>query len=132
MAFIKTPNDDLNSTMQSGYIKFRLPDNAKVYVAYDSRATSLPNWMRGFTYTGKNIYTSLASQNYLKIYSKAYLKDDYVDLGGNYASGSSSEYRSNYIVFYDQPVDYSATNPAVRWVRFQETTMQVGRLLHRP
>ncbi len=102
MTLIKTPNDDRNVTMPTGYMKFQLVDNATVYVAYDRRATSLPNWMSGFTYTGNNIYTSLASQAYLKIYSKAYQKDDYVDLGGNYAPGSSSEYRSNYVVFYGQ------------------------------
>ena len=101
MTLIKTPNEELNVTTPSGYIKFQILDNATVYVAYDRRATSLPDWMSGFTYTGDNIYTSLDSQDYLKIYSKTYLKDDYVDLGGNYAPGSSSEYRSNYVVFYD-------------------------------
>jgi len=129
MTLIKTPNNDLNVTRPSGYITFQLLDNATVYVAFDRRATSLPDWMSGFTYTGKNIYTSLASQDYLKIYSKSYLKDDCVDLGGNYALGSSSEYRSNYVVFYGQEVAPPPPPPSSGGCtldgNFQETTIQV-------
>jgi hypothetical protein len=82
--------------------------------------------MSGFTYTGKNIYTSLASQDHLKIYSKTYLKNDYVDLGGNYAPGSSSEYRSNYVVFFDQTAMTSPPSGCALDANFQETTLQFG------
>ena len=127
MTLIKTPNDERSITMPTGYIKFQLLNNAMVYVAFDRRATSLPQWMSGFTYTGNNIYTSLASQDYLKIYSKAYLKNDYVDLGGNYAPGSSSETRSNYVVFYGQAGTAPGLSGGCTLVgNFQETTMQAG------
>jgi hypothetical protein len=56
--------------------------------------------MSGFTNTGDTIKTSLSSQGYLKVYKKSYTAGTCVDLGGNKAPGSSSEDRSNYIVFY--------------------------------
>ncbi len=100
MTAIKTPNKDQARIDESNYLKYTMPYDAKVYVAFDRRATALPSWMDGFTFTGEEIYTSLASQNYLKVYSKTYYEGDCVDLGANYAPGSSKEYRSNYFVFY--------------------------------
>lgn len=126
LALIKTPNDELYSTMSTGYMKFQLVDDATVYVAYDSRATGLPNWMDGFSDTGEVISTSLASQNHLKVYSKDFYAGDCVDLGGNYAPGSSSEYRSNYVVFYGQEGISPPPSDCSLDTSFQETTMQVG------
>jgi len=133
MTLIKTPNDERKVTMATGYIKFQSPDDTTVYVAYDRRASSLPDWMSDFTYTGENIYTSLASQGYLKIYSKAYKKGNYVNLGGNYAPGSSSENRSNYVVFYDLEETYGQTGTSTPIdsgckldANFQKTTIETG------
>ena len=100
MIAIKTPDEDQVRIDDSNYLKFTMPYDATVYVAFDRRATDLPNWMDSFTFTGEEISTSLASQNYLKIYSKTYYEGDCVDLGGNYAAGSSSELRSNYIAYF--------------------------------
>jgi hypothetical protein len=88
-------------TDPSGYFKFEKPHNVTVYVAFDRRATSLPTWMSGFTDTGDTIKTSLSSQGYLKVYRRAYVAGECVDLGGNHAPGSSTGDRSNYIVFYE-------------------------------
>ena len=131
LALIKTPNDDLNLTTASGYLKFEMPADGKVFVAFDRRVTTLPAWMSGFTYTGKDIFTTLASQDHLRVYSKPYNEGDCVDLGANHAPGSSDEYRSNYVVFYGQE---GATPPppppppagCTLDDKFQETTMQVG------
>jgi len=70
-------------------LTFELFSDVTVYVAYDSRATSLPNWMSGFTYTGNNIYTSLSTQPHLKVYSKSYFEGDCVNFGANKAPGFS-------------------------------------------
>ena len=123
---IKTPNDDRSDTTPTGYMKFSMPIDGKVFVAYDSRATSVPNWMSGFSDTRKIISTSLATQGYLRVYSKAYNAGECVDLGGNYAIGSSSENRSNYIVFYG--VEGTPLPPADCALddNFQETSMTVG------
>jgi hypothetical protein len=100
MEAIITPNDDRNRTDASGYLTFTMPYDGTVYVAYDSRATSLPNWMNGFIDTGDVIETSLSTQPYLNIYSRAYEQGDIVNLGANKATGFVGDTVSNYIVFY--------------------------------
>ena len=97
---ILTPNDERNNTVASGYLTFAMPEEGVVYVAYDSRATSLPNWLRGFSNTGKRIYTSLSTQPYLKVYQKSYAAGATVNLGANKATGFSGGTVSNYLVFY--------------------------------
>ncbi|MCP5004672.1 MAG: hypothetical protein GY941_12150, partial [Planctomycetes bacterium] len=102
---IKTPNDDRNLTAASDYLTFELLSNTTVYVAYDRRATSLPNWMSGFTDTGDTINTSLSSQQYLKVYSKNFLSGECVDLGANKAAVFSGGTVSSYVVFYGSAAD---------------------------
>jgi hypothetical protein len=100
MESIILPNNDRNRTDASGYLKFTMPDDGVVYVAYDSRATRRPNWLNGFFDTGDVIQTSLSTQPYLKILSREYQKDAIVDLGANKAPGFSGRTVSNYVVFY--------------------------------
>ena len=100
---IKTPNNERKSQQNIGYLIFEMPMDGNVYVAFDSRASSLPSWMDKFEYTGYHVRTSLGSQPFLKIYSKAFSAGDCVNLGGNYGPGSSTENRSNYMVFYGTP-----------------------------
>jgi hypothetical protein len=100
METITTPNDDRNRTDASNYLNFEMPFDGTVYVAYDSRAASLPNWLRSFTYTGYNINTSLSSQPYLRVYGKPFTAGDCVNLGANKAAGFAGDTVSNYIVFY--------------------------------
>ena len=103
---IKTPNDDRNLTDSSGYLTFEMPYDGVVYVGFDPRATSLPDWMSGFAYTGDVIGTSLVGQDYLNIYSMSYNSGDCVDLGANKAAGFSG-WASHYIVFYGEDGDSS-------------------------
>ncbi|MCP5004882.1 MAG: hypothetical protein GY941_13205, partial [Planctomycetes bacterium] len=70
---IKTPNDDRNLTAASDYLTFELLNDGTVYVAYDRRATSLPDWLNGFADTGDIINTSLGTQQFLKVYSKNFI-----------------------------------------------------------
>ncbi|OPX33584.1 MAG: hypothetical protein B1H11_12265 [Desulfobacteraceae bacterium 4484_190.1] len=42
--WIKTENDDKGNTYAS-FLKFSIPQTSTVYVAYDSRATCLPDWL---------------------------------------------------------------------------------------
>ncbi|MCP5004818.1 MAG: hypothetical protein GY941_12885 [Planctomycetes bacterium] len=46
---IKTPNDERNNTQSSGYMKFEMPFDGYVDIAFDSRLTTLPTWASGFT-----------------------------------------------------------------------------------
>ena len=100
MDMIKTPNDDLSCTDASGYLTLQMPCDGTVYVAFDRRASVLPDWMSGFGNTGDDISTSLSTQGYLNVFSRSYMTGVCTDFGCNHAPGSSDEYRSNYIVFY--------------------------------
>jgi hypothetical protein len=122
MKTIKTPNDDRNLTTASGYMTFKMSEDGTVYVAYDSRAISEPDWMNGFIDTGDIIETSLSTQPSLKIYSKNYNAGDCINFGANKAPGFSGGIVSNYIVFYGNggPVDCNLDN------KFEETMIDVG------
>ena len=131
---ILTPNDGRNSTKASGYLTFVMQDEGMVYLAYDSRATSLPNWMDGFSATGERIYTSLSSQLYLVIFQKWYAAGATVNLGGNKATGFSGGTVSNYLVFYqtgiEDPGDSTSTTPATPALtigsKFTQTVIRKG------
>ncbi|BBO77631.1 hypothetical protein DSCW_50480 [Desulfosarcina widdelii] len=127
MEAIITPNDDRNSTDASGYLTFTMPYDGTVYVAYDSRATSLPNWMSDFVDTGDVIKTSLSTQPSLKIYCCNYSKGEIVNLGGNKAAGFSGDTVSNYLVFYSNSVGGTTTTiDGVLSSQFAETTLTSG------
>jgi len=99
---IRTPNDERKNNSASGYIRFTTPVSWWVYILFDSRSTSIPNWLSGWERYTKypDIKTSLATQPGLKMYRKMFNAGQCVDLGGNYGPGSSNEYRSNYVVVY--------------------------------
>jgi hypothetical protein len=97
---IRTVNDERSNTSASGYIRFSNPVNWWVYVLFDSRSSAIPGWLKGWELRSEKITTSLSSQPYLKVYRKQFDAGQCVDLGGNYASGSSIETRSNYVVVY--------------------------------
>ncbi|MFZ0612312.1 MAG: hypothetical protein WAM73_08755 [Desulfobacterales bacterium] len=124
MDTIITPNDERNLTISSNYITLTMSDDSMVYVAYDSRAISEPDWMNGFIDTGDIIKTSLSSQPSLKIYSKNYTAGDCVNFGANRARGFVGNTVSYYIVFYGKgggvPIDCALNN------KFEKTTMKLG------
>jgi hypothetical protein len=80
---------------------FNMPSDGTLYVAYDSRATRLPDWLAGFVDTGDSLLTSLSSQPALKIYSQAFFKGDCINLGANKGAGFEGAKASNYMVFYE-------------------------------
>ncbi len=100
MPMIRTPNDERNLTLPADYLKFLMPFDGTVYVAYDSRAVSLPYWMDGFADTGDAIQTSLATQPFLMIYAKPFATGDCVTLGTNKADGFTGDTVSNFILSY--------------------------------
>ena len=53
------PNDQRAATDATDYLEFAVPSYSTVYVAFDSRFTELPNWLRKFTKLNKAIKTSL-------------------------------------------------------------------------
>jgi hypothetical protein len=94
--WIMTAEDDAGAT-SSNFLSFDIDRDAGVYVAYDSRATSLPNWMSGFAASGMQIPIVGHPQiSALEVYQADYSAGT-VTLGGNQAIGSSGA-GSNYIV----------------------------------
>ncbi len=87
LLWIKTANDDKDST-ENNFLTFQVNREASVYVAYDDRATSLPDWLNDeFTATGDSIEVNDVGVNTLNIYEKTFSQGE-VALGGNMASGA--------------------------------------------
>ncbi len=105
---ILTKNDDKKN---NGYamVRFELLQDATLYVAFDTRAGSLPHWLRDWTNTGMTIITT--DNSYL-LYSKPF-KAGYHSLHGNAASGAANV-QNNYFVIGDCniiPVNPSGIDP---------------------
>ncbi len=96
---VMTKNDDKSVTDLS-HITLTTNASATVYVAYDNRASGLPDWMSGFSDTHLNIETTDVS---LDLYEETYAAGT-ITLGGNLASGAAGA-QSNYIVFISTTED---------------------------
>jgi hypothetical protein len=94
--YIKTANDDKSRT-ESAFLSFQVNQNVTVYVAYDSRASALPNWLQDWNSTGQSIGSTDVS---FKLYSRDFAASSTLTLGGNMATGASGA-GSNYFVVLD-------------------------------
>jgi len=100
---LMTLNNDRSNT-QSRYMTIKLSQAAFVYVAYDSRAESVPNWLDArFNKTGFQVSVSDNAKE-LDLW-QGYFENGVVTLGGNNAPGARGAY-SMYIVFFEEP-DFS-------------------------
>ena len=129
MEMIKTPNDDKGNTCGSGYMEFTMPKTATVYIAYDRRATDLPDWINGFNDTGDRINVSRALQGWMTVYSKQFSGGECVNFGCNKGRGFSGSSINNYIVFYgtsgSEQTGGSSDNCDLD-AKFHRTTVQNG------
>ena len=94
LTWIKTANDDRMATSPS-FLSFDVNVDALVYVAYDHRATSLPNWLRSYDALVQGIGVTDGATP-LMLYGKQYPAGT-VTLGGNQAEGAAGA-SSNYVV----------------------------------
>lgn len=88
---IKTANNDKTQTAAT-WLQFTLSHSARVYVAYDGRATALPTWLQSFTASGASLGTTDVA---LVLRHKDY-GPGLVPLGGNLASPGDAQ--TNYVV----------------------------------
>ena len=95
LTWIKTANDNKGATASS-FLSFDINVDAWVYVAYDHRGTSLPEWLRSFTPLGQGIGVSDGGASPLRLYGKQFSAGR-VTLGGNQAQGAFGA-SSNYVV----------------------------------
>jgi hypothetical protein len=94
---IRTHSDDKDLTALNT-LSFSLTSDATVYVAYDGRVTSPPNWLTsGWTLHSDD---ELKSWFYFLLYKKDFLAGETVTLGGNNAPGTVSK-KSMYFVIGD-------------------------------
>jgi hypothetical protein len=89
VVWVMTADADRNSTSANA-LSFDIVDDATIYVAYDSRATSRPNWLANtFTPAGESIGVTDPDVSALTLYKYvAYRASGRVVLGGNKAAGA--------------------------------------------
>ncbi|MBN1541103.1 hypothetical protein JW992_03085, partial [candidate division KSB1 bacterium] len=97
---IMTSNNDRGNT-QSRYMTLKLTQPAFIYIAYDSRAESVPNWLDARF--RKTTYKLGVSDNAKELdLWQGYFENGVVSLGGNNAPGARGSY-SMYIVLLEEP-----------------------------
>ncbi len=100
LLWLQMPNEQ-KSNISDTLCAVRLNGNGTVYIAYDSRAASLPNWIADqYTATGDQIGISDEAE-YFDLYKKQVSSGDLV-LGGNLAEGANGA-ESQYVVLLDIP-----------------------------
>jgi len=90
--YIETANGD-KARADPIFLTLSINQDASVYIAYDNRATTQPNWMFNWTSTGNLLQTTDVP---LKIFKNDFPSGEFT-LGGNNAAGASGA-GSNYIV----------------------------------
>ncbi|HSE83312.1 MAG TPA: hypothetical protein VLB01_02040, partial [Thermodesulfobacteriota bacterium] len=100
IVWIMTAKGNSSNTSES-FLSFKINLSSTVYVAYDSRATSLPNWLANrFVSTGSSLKTKDPEVGTFRLY-KANFGAGTLTLGGNMAAGArfpSGVSGTNYIV----------------------------------
>jgi hypothetical protein len=95
-AWIKTKNDDGSNTSDS-FLEFTISQASTVFIAYDSRATSLPNWLsNNFNSTSLSIEVEDVDMPSFDVYSQVFAAGT-ITLGGNLSRRAAGA-KSNYIV----------------------------------
>lgn len=93
--WIMTANDD-RAKSDDYFLSFQLSDTARIYVAYDSRAITVPNWLKdNFRRTGKSISVTEYAQK-LDLWEMMNVSG-VITLGGNLATGAQGV-ESMYVV----------------------------------
>lgn len=105
--FIKTPDADKTSK-DTALIHFNLSQRTNIYIAYDSRASSLPSWLKGWQKSSYTIGVTGAKFNHFNLYIKAYPAGR-VTIGGNMVSPAAGALDNYIVIGVAQPVQYSLT-----------------------
>jgi hypothetical protein len=78
------------------YFEFTVGNENQVFIAYDNRAVSLPDWMKDWKDTGVDLFITKHPQGF-SLYSKTFHAGK-INLGGNSAKGAKGA-QSNYFAF---------------------------------
>jgi hypothetical protein len=109
IVWVMTADSDGNNTSEN-YLSFDIIENSTIYVAYDSRAISLPNWLvNNFTPVGAALGVTDLDVGTLNLYKyEANPINGTVVLGGNLAAGASfpaGTEAANYVVIVKKKVN---------------------------
>jgi hypothetical protein len=113
--FLSTHYADVYQTADES-LKFKVasavsgnPVRSRVYIAFDSSAVALPNWLRrsnGWVKLSAQLeVTYFGNRRHLDIYRKSYAADEQVVLGGNKADGlelAAAATTFKYLVFVEE------------------------------
>ena len=100
--WIRAAVADSNNSRKD-YLSFSVDRDIEIYIAYDSSATALPEWLNEFTDTNLEISTTNESASSLHLYKKVFTYgvdtnvDGVIELGGNMATDSVNS-NTNYTV----------------------------------
>ncbi len=98
---LRTAQEDKNSTSKL-FMQIDLAQPARVYVAFDASAGSIPDWLRAFKlHTQFLIAEQWGTERHFRLYSKEFPAGR-VQLGGNRAAGERGEVFMNYLVVIEQ------------------------------
>lgn len=98
-AYLQTANVDRINFL-SNFLSFDLLAPAEVAVLYDSRASSIPNWLGTFTPTGETVATTDTT---FDVYRRDFPAGP-VNLGGNSALGASGAQSMYSVVIVPEPL----------------------------
>jgi len=84
---IQTANDD-KTNIESEFLSFNSNQKVEVYIAYDIRISSLPEWLSSWTATGESVDGNDTTR---MLYKKAFEAGEII-LGGNSGTSGSSMY----------------------------------------
>ena len=121
---IITANDDKAQTSET-WITFTLTRATNVYVAYDKRASSRPDWMSSYTDTGLGLGVTDAGASPMNVFVKSFEAGEVV-LGANSAPGASGQ-GTGYIVLFLPVSSFFLFHPYARPIEVGgHVTLAVG------
>jgi chitodextrinase len=115
LLWIKTANDDKYNTSEE-FLTFTVNQDVTAYIAYDHRATSLPEWITTYyAGTGAEIAVSDVEASPLHVWSRDFPAGDVV-MGGNMATGASGAYSMYAVLLRGQGMSADTTAPLISGV----------------
>ncbi|MBD3343939.1 MAG: DUF1593 domain-containing protein [Chitinivibrionales bacterium] len=110
-AFIKTANNDAGNT--SGQLCFDIDGPATLYIAYDNRATALPEWLSTWTKTDLRIECTDAAMGHFDLYRNIVSSAQTICLGANMASPASGGGSMYLVIAVPAPATAARKFPAL-------------------
>ncbi|MHA6248783.1 InlB B-repeat-containing protein [Pontibacter sp. CAU 1760] len=110
--FVRTPNSD-KASKASEVMRLELSRDARLYVAYDPRATALPAWLSGWKQEADVLGVTDGSISSLKLYSRNFLAGT-VSFGGNLASPAAGAGTNYLVIAYEAPENSFETAQAAQ------------------